>query len=41
MRKMVVVAYRLLKSGGRYDPTQVWAGAVPPPLPTQEATAGA
>ncbi len=27
MRKMLVVAYHLLKSGERYDPTKVWAGA--------------
>jgi transposase len=26
MRKMLVVAYHLLKSGERYDPTKVWAG---------------
>jgi transposase len=30
MRKMVLVAYRLLKSGGRYDPTKVWAGVLTP-----------
>lgn len=41
MRKMVVVAYWLLKNGGRYDPTKVWAGAAPPPPPTQEAAVGA
>ena len=28
MRKMLVVAYHLLKSGERYDPTKVWSGAV-------------
>jgi transposase len=27
MRKMLVVAYHLLKSGDCYDPTKVWAGA--------------
>lgn len=27
MRKMVAVAYSLLKSGGSYDPTKVWAGS--------------
>ena len=27
MRKMLVVAYHLLKSGERYDPTKVWSGA--------------
>ena len=26
MRKMLVVAYHLLKSGERYDPSKVWAG---------------
>jgi len=29
MRKMLVVAYHLLRSGERYDPTNVWAGARP------------
>ena len=29
MRKMLVVAYHLLKSGDSYDPTKVWAGARP------------
>ncbi len=28
MRKMLVVAYHLLKSGERYDPAKVWRGAV-------------
>jgi transposase len=28
MRKMLVVAYHLLKSGERYDPAKVWSGAV-------------
>jgi transposase len=28
MRNMLVVAYQLLKSGERYDPTKVWSGAV-------------
>jgi transposase len=41
MRKMVGVAYRLLKSGQSYDPQKVWAGAKPPPEPVQEATAAA
>jgi transposase len=27
MRKMLVVAYHLLKSGEQYDPTRVWSGA--------------
>jgi hypothetical protein len=27
MRKMLVVAYHLLKSGEHYDPTKVWNGA--------------
>ena len=27
LRKMLVVAYHLLKSGDPYDPTKVWAGA--------------
>jgi hypothetical protein len=27
MRKMLVVAYHLLKSGERYDASKVWAGA--------------
>ncbi len=27
MRKMLVVAYHLLRSGERYDPTKVWSGA--------------
>ena len=26
MRKMLVVAYHLLKSGEQYDPTKVWSG---------------
>jgi transposase len=41
MRKMLLVAYRLLKSGGCYDPTKVWAGAKQQPEPTQEARAAA
>jgi transposase len=28
MRKMLVVAYHLLKSGEHYDPAKVWRGAV-------------
>jgi transposase len=28
MRKMLVVAYHLLKHGGLYDPTKVWRGVV-------------
>ena len=28
MRKMLVVAYHLLKSGESYDPSKVWAGAI-------------
>jgi hypothetical protein len=27
MRKMLVVAYHLLKSGEQYDPSKVWSGA--------------
>ena len=27
MRKMLIVAYHLLKSGERYDPSKVWSGA--------------
>lgn len=27
MRKMLAVAFHLLKNGGEYDPTKVWAGA--------------
>ena len=27
MRKMLVVAYHLLRSGDTYDPSKVWAGA--------------
>jgi len=38
MRKMLGVAYRLLRSGGPYDPTKVWAAPQPPP---KEAAAGA
>lgn len=30
MRKMVVVAYTLLKEGGRYDPQKVCTAAIPP-----------
>ncbi len=30
MRKMLVVAYHLLKSGERYDPAKVWRGAIAP-----------
>jgi transposase len=41
MRKMVVGAYRLLKSGAVYDPHKVWAWAVPPPAPIPEARAAA
>jgi hypothetical protein len=33
MRKMLRVAYRLLKSGERYDLTKVWAGAKQQPSP--------
>jgi len=29
MRKMLLVAYRLLKSGAAYDPTKVWAASQP------------
>jgi transposase len=40
MRKMLLVAYRLLKDGGVYDPAKV--GAAPPPaLTPQEARAAA
>ena len=27
MRKLLITAYSLLKSGGTYEPTRVWAGA--------------
>jgi len=38
MRKMLGVAYRLLRSGGTYDPAKVWAAPQPGP---KEAPAGA
>jgi transposase len=38
MRKMLAVAYRLLRSGGSYDPAKVWAAPPPPP---KEAAVGA
>jgi transposase len=41
MRKMLGVAYRLLRDGSRYDPMKVWAAPKPPPAPTTEAPAGA
>jgi hypothetical protein len=42
MRKMLTVAYRLLKSGGRYDPAKVWAAPQPQPATTlKEAPAAA
>jgi transposase len=42
MRKMLGVAYRLLRSGGTYDPTKVWAAPAPPAAPTpQEVPLGA
>jgi transposase len=42
MRKMLTVAYRLLKSGGRYDATKVWAAPQPQPAATlKEAPAAA
>jgi transposase len=42
MRKMLGVAYRLLRDGGPYDPTKVWAGAAPLAAPTpQEGPLGA
>jgi transposase len=41
MRKMLGVAYRLLRDGGSYDPTRVWAAPQPPPGPTAEAPVGA
>jgi transposase len=40
MRKMLAVAYRLLRGGGSYDPTKVWA-APPPAPPPQEVPVGA
>jgi hypothetical protein len=40
MRKMLVVAYRLLKSGAAYDPAKVWAAPQLAPTP-QEAPAAA
>jgi transposase len=33
MRKMLLVAYRLLKSGAAYDPTKVWAAPQPAATP--------
>jgi transposase len=42
MRKMLGVAYRLLRDGGTYDPTKVWAAPAPPAAPTpQEVPRGA
>ena len=29
MRKLLVVAYHLIRSGDTYDPSKVWAGARP------------
>lgn len=40
MRKMLLVAYRLLKSGAAYDPTKVWAAPQPAATP-KEAPAAA
>jgi transposase len=41
MRKMLVVAYRLLKNGSRYDAAKVWAAPQPPPAATLQETAAA
>lgn len=42
MRKMLIVAYRLLKSGGCYDAAKVWAAPPLQPAPTlKEAPAAA
>jgi hypothetical protein len=41
MRKMLTVAYRLLKNGGRYDATKVWAAPQPPPAVTLKETLAA
>jgi transposase len=42
MRKMLTVAYRLLKSGGHYDAAKVWAAPQPQPTATlKEAPAAA
>jgi transposase len=37
MRKMVTIAYRLLRDGGCYDATKVWRDPSRPTAPTQEA----
>lgn len=36
MRKMLLVAYGILKSGNRYDARKVWAAPQPPPAATGE-----
>jgi transposase len=41
MRKMLLIAYRLLKDGGVYDPQKVSATLVPPASPIQEAAQAA
>jgi transposase len=41
MRKMLLVAYRLLKSGGHYEPARVGAGAAAPRAPQSETSVAA
>jgi transposase len=41
MRKMLLIAYRLLKSGGCYDASKVWADPMRQPPPTQAAAVAA
>ncbi len=39
MRKMVAVAYSLLKNGSTYDPNKVWANSTNQPALTQVSQA--
>jgi transposase len=41
MRKMLTVAYRLLKSGGHYNAAKVWAAPPRQPAPLKEVPAAA
>jgi transposase len=41
MRKMLLIAYRLLKSGGHYDASKVWAAPKRQPAPPGEAALAA
>jgi hypothetical protein len=41
MRKMLLIAYRLLKDGGVYDPQKVNRSLAPPAPPIQEAAQAA